>query len=566
MESREIKELPKRHRLPPKKASCYQAFLESPKGVGVAGSFVFVSFEDGYTGKMFNICDVLRKDEKPVQDFHDLSPGEEILARWSDHKFYNATVEYIGTNTKKDAKKTVSKKKDAVASQHHNFYNSSPSHPTKQQPASTPQPAQQPSQQHQVASALQPVQQPSQQHQVASALQPVQQPSQQHQVASALQPVQQPSQQHQVASALQPVQQPSQQHQVASALQPVQQPSQQHQVASALQHAPPNQHLQQQSRHQSHPYQLLQSSPQQSPHPRHLLYHQPLQSIEVQPPPLYGPSYSKSLTSYYQLTPSTSQQVYAQVHHSTIVSQGTPEKHDVFQSAIETPPRSVRSSFMNMLNTPPGSSRAEHSGAISDTSTADTIILERSPIEQYGEPCGTPQSSEEGFQPCENCAAEFARLKENNKRLEVLNTIDSADLEKIRELLGKIEELVPSTKEGHQGRQRDKKELYPGSGLYISATRLAAIKVEAKKDCLRLFHLLFDEVFSPEECRNCVAFGKHGKIPDGKTLLNKRKVDAVLTYIMHCCTLAGWIPVDMSKVKKALINKCRARAARRLVS
>uniref|UniRef100_A0A8C5GRY1 Uncharacterized protein n=1 Tax=Gouania willdenowi TaxID=441366 RepID=A0A8C5GRY1_GOUWI len=355
---------------------------------------------------MFNICDVLRKNEKPVQDFHDLSPGEETLARWSDHKFYNATVEYIGTNTKKDTKKTLSKNKDAVASQHHNFYNSSPSHPTLQQPASTLQPAQDPSQQHQVASdlqpvqhpsqqyhvasdlqpvqhpsqqhqvssALQPVQQPSQQHQVASALQPVQQPSQQHQVASALQPVQQPSQQHQVASALQPVQQPSQQHQVASALQPVQQPSQQHQVASAI-HAPSNQHLQQQSQHQSHPYQLLQSSPQQSPLPLHLLYHQPLQSIEVQPPPLYGPSYSKSLSSYYQLTPSTSQQVYAQVHHSTIVSQGTPDKHgvnqDVFQSAIETPPHSVRSSFMKMLNTPPGSSRVEHNGAISDTSTAD---------------------------------------------------------------------------------------------------------------------------------------------------------------------------------------------------
>ncbi|XP_028294472.1 uncharacterized protein LOC114456717 [Gouania willdenowi] len=422
---------------------------------------------------------------------------------------------------KKDTKKTLSKNKDAVASQHHNFYNSSPSHPTLQQPA------------------------------------------------SSLQPVQHPSQQYQVASDLQPVQHPSQQHQVASALQPVQQPSQQHQVASAI-HAPSNQHLQQQSQHQSHPYQLLQSSPQQSPPPLHLLYHQPLQSIEVQPPPLYGPSYSKSLSSYYQLTPSTSQQVYAQVHHSTIVSQGTPDKHgvnqDVFQSAIETPPHSVRSSFMKMLNTPPGSSRVEHNGAISDTSTADTIILERSPIEEYGEPCGTPQSSEQGFQPCEHCAAEFARLKEDNKRLEVLNTIDCADLENIRKLLGKIEGIVPSTKEGHQGPQRDKKELYPGSGLYISATRLVAIKVEAKKDCLRLFHLLFDEVFSPEECRNCVAFGKHGKIPEGKTQLNKRKVDAVLTYIMHCCTLTGWVPVEMSKVKKALINKCRARAARSLLS
>lgn len=33
-------------------------------------------------------------------------------------------------------------------------------------------------------------------------------------------------------------------------------------------------------------------------------------------------------------------------------------------------------------------------------------------------------------------------------------------------------------------------------------------------------------------------------------------------YIMHCGTLRGWTPVERTNVKKALINKCRMRAAK----
>jgi len=63
---------------------------------------------------------------------------------------------------------------------------------------------------------------------------------------------------------------------------------------------------------------------------------------------------------------------------------------------------------------------------------------------------------------------------------------------------------------------------------------LAAIHAEAKKDCLRLFHLLFDEFFSSEECQNTVAFGKHGKVPEGKTVLEKSKVNGLLSkYTTH---------------------------------
>lgn len=135
---------------------------------------------------------------------------------------------------------------------------------------------------------------------------------------------------------------------------------------------------------------------------------------------------------------------------------------------------------------------------------------------------------------------------------------------------------------------KKRQELYPDSGLYISPARLAAIHADARKDCLRLFHLLFDEFFSVEECSNAVAFGKHGKIPEGKKILDKSKVDGILSeymffpliklkiyalcslffvfcfsaYVMQCSTHNGWTAVEKAKVKKALINKCRSRAAK----
>lgn len=53
----------------------------------------------------------------PIAFFSDLKPGEVVLARWNDNKFYSATVDYIGTS---DAKKPVRctkdiKKKDIAA-------------------------------------------------------------------------------------------------------------------------------------------------------------------------------------------------------------------------------------------------------------------------------------------------------------------------------------------------------------------------------------------------------------------------------------------------------------------
>ncbi|KAL1276786.1 hypothetical protein QQF64_036409 [Cirrhinus molitorella] len=138
---------------------------------------------------------------------------------------------------------------------------------------------------------------------------------------------------------------------------------------------------------------------------------------------------------------------------------------------------------------------------------------------------------------------------------------DLEHLQALRDFIDKMEDyksresgvLMPQTRPGQQ-------ELYPDSGLLLSSTKLAAIHQESKKDCLRLFHLLFDQFFTHEECSNSVAFGKHGKVPEGKTILEKSKVNGILTYVMSCGKWHGWKPVEKSKLKKALINKCRMRS------
>lgn len=114
-------------------------------------------------------------------------------------------------------------------------------------------------------------------------------------------------------------------------------------------------------------------------------------------------------------------------------------------------------------------------------------------------------------------------------------------LEAFRSFLDKVEQIQPQAGVwAPKGRSRQQ-ELYPGSGLFLSSTNLAAIHATAKKDCLRLFHLLFDEFFTAEECQNAVAFGKHGKVPDGKRVLDKFKVSAILSkYVAHVLVNNLW--------------------------
>jgi len=120
------------------------------------------------------------------------------------------------------------------------------------------------------------------------------------------------------------------------------------------------------------------------------------------------------------------------------------------------------------------------------------------------------------------------------KVIYIFCVIGGEHLEAFRSFLDKVEQIQPQAGVwAPKGRSRQQ-ELYPGSGLFLSSTNLAAIHATAKKDCLRLFHLLFDEFFTAEECKNAVTFGKHGKVPDGKRVLDRFKVNAILSkYVAH---------------------------------
>ncbi|XP_056462772.1 mucin-1-like [Gadus chalcogrammus] len=165
--------------------------------------------------------------------------------------------------------------------------------------------------------------------------------------------------------------------------------------------------------------------------------------------------------------------------------------------------------------------------------------------------------------PCDGCKKEFDKLICQKREVdEVASKIDPGQLQEIQNLINLIgqshrdqesDSTNPSATSGHQ-------ELFPDSGLFVSSFRLAAMHQSARQDSMRLFHSLFDHFFTVEECQKSVAFGRHGKPPEGKKLLERKKVDGILTYVLRCATIPGWTKIDDSKLKKAFINKCRARA------
>ncbi|XP_076875220.1 uncharacterized protein kiaa1958 isoform X1 [Brachyhypopomus gauderio] len=106
-------------------------------------------------------------------------------------------------------------------------------------------------------------------------------------------------------------------------------------------------------------------------------------------------------------------------------------------------------------------------------------------------------------------------------------------------------------------------ELFPGSGLFLPPYKLACMHRESRQDSMRLFHLLFEHFFSEEDLIGAVAFGKRGKVPAGKKILDRRTVDGVMSYVLRCSSLDGWTPVEPAKLKKACINKCRLRTGQR---
>ncbi|KAA0719619.1 hypothetical protein E1301_Tti021798 [Triplophysa tibetana] len=400
--------LPRRARNPPKKMSLYEPDPSSPRD-NQDGLFVFLTFEDGYTAKILNLCDILNKDDKPIACFRDLTPGEEVLARWSDNKFYKATVDFTGTadktvDTKKATKKDM-KKRDAAAQR---FYNL----------PFLPQAGQSTSAQDHLNTVDQNVIQP-----------PITWPVYQPPPTESFLPVQP---QHQHATAWSQYQLP-----------------------------------------------VSQSSPNTPQH--------------------YKLSPFQSLNQY--------RTTLSAIPHNSSLSQYS--KHHQPHTALPTP---------------------------SDQTQQQPVLAD---LDQRRQP--QAPTAKESF-------------------LKMLHSPSGEHLEAFRSFLDKVEQIQPQAGVwAPKGRSRQQ-ELYPGSGLFLSSTHLAAIHATAKKDCLRLFHLLFDEFFTAEECQNAVAFGKHGKVPDGKRVLDKFKVNAILTYVMRCSTLDGWTPVEKSKVKKAFINKCRIRA------
>ncbi|XP_029566428.1 uncharacterized protein KIAA1958 isoform X1 [Salmo trutta] len=117
----------------------------------------------------------------------------------------------------------------------------------------------------------------------------------------------------------------------------------------------------------------------------------------------------------------------------------------------------------------------------------------------------------------------------------------------------------------HREQMQGQQQLYPGSGVLLSSLQLAAMFQEARGNCMRLFHLLFEHFFTEEDLIGAVAFGRRGKVPDGKKILDRRTVDAIIAYVLHCSALDGWTSVESSKLKKACINKCRLRMCQKRI-
>ncbi|XP_058645244.1 uncharacterized protein LOC131548164 isoform X5 [Onychostoma macrolepis] len=169
-------------------------------------------------------------------------------------------------------------------------------------------------------------------------------------------------------------------------------------------------------------------------------------------------------------------------------------------------------------------------------------------------------SSEEQFCPSD-LSPNSERYFEERKHLEeFITSIDTITLQNLQTVIDRIlvfheRTQMPLSSPARLGEQ----ELFPGSGLYLPHYKLASMLQESRQDSMRLFHLLFEHFFSEEDLNGAVAFGKRGKVPDGKKILDRRRVDGIMSYVLRCSTIDGWTPVESSKLKKACINKCRLR-------
>lgn len=303
-----------------------------------------MTFEDGYTAKIFNACDILGKDDKPTACFRDLKPGEEVLARWSDNKFYSATVDFVGTNKTVESKKATKKdikKKDAAAQR---FYNS-PSPPQAGQSTSV------------------------QDHPNTVDHNVIQPPT--------TWPVYQPPP---TESSL--------------PIQPKHQP-----VTAWPQYQVP----------------VYQSSPHT---------HLPIQLLHQYAPTLSPVTHCSNLSEYPK---------HHQSHTALPTSSDLSEK-PVFvdldhEKQPPAPTVTPKESFLNMMyslgqNQKPAVLRDQSQPSTSEhetsscSSSADTFIIERDPLPEFGEP-SVPESREDrSWKPCRACEAEVEKLVEEKAKLQ----------------------------------------------------------------------------------------------------------------------------------------------------
>lgn len=122
--------------------------------------------------------------------------------------------------------------------------------------------------------------------------------------------------------------------------------------------------------------------------------------------------------------------------------------------------------------------------------------------------------------------------------------------------LGQIQEERPPVAgqvwPGHGAPGPGQQELYPGSGVFLPAMRLATMLQDSRQDCMRLFHQLFEHFFSEDDLAGAVAFGKRGKVPNGKKVLDRRIVDGIISkYILGKNVLMEKTACSIHKVKLA---------------
>ncbi|XP_016097804.1 uncharacterized protein [Sinocyclocheilus grahami] len=138
-------------------------------------------------------------------------------------------------------------------------------------------------------------------------------------------------------------------------------------------------------------------------------------------------------------------------------------------------------------------------------------------------------SLEEQFCPSDVSPSSERYFEERKHLEEFITSIDTITLQNLQTVIDRIlvfheRTQMPLSSPARLGEQ----ELFPGSGLYLPHYKLASVLQESRQDSMRLFHLLFEHFFSEEDLNGAVAFGKRGKVPDGKKILDRRRVDGIM--------------------------------------